>query len=150
MKLKRKQDFSILSHVCVFRAYQKNKMATQPLIGWDIFYFSSETAEQNSRKLDRKQDLNVCVFGSPQPLKTFLCARLRDILWYGTGVCPSVCLSVRLSTKLVNTIQTEPFKLGPSNLVHLLLTSRGRTLKGQGHMLHINVKLCKHDTELTV
>ena len=37
-----------------------------PLIGWDIFDFSSETAERNSMKLDRKQDLNffyhVCVF----------------------------------------------------------------------------------------
>ena len=37
------------------------------LIGWDIFDLSSETAEQNSMKLDRKQDLNVlsqnCVFG---------------------------------------------------------------------------------------
>ena len=37
-----------------------------PLIGWDIFDFSSETAERNSTKLDRKQDLNVvyqvCVF----------------------------------------------------------------------------------------
>ena len=36
------------------------------MIGWDIFDFSSETAEQNSMKLDRKQDLNalyqVCVF----------------------------------------------------------------------------------------
>ena len=36
------------------------------LIGWDIFNFSSETVEQNSTKLDRKQDLNVlyhvCVF----------------------------------------------------------------------------------------
>ena len=36
------------------------------LIGWDIVDFSSETAEQNSTKLDRKQDLNiiyhVCVF----------------------------------------------------------------------------------------
>ena len=34
--------------------------------GWDIFNFSSETAEQNSTKLDRKQDLKVlyqvCVF----------------------------------------------------------------------------------------
>ena len=30
-----------------------------PLIGWDIFDFSSETAERNSMKLDRKQDLNV-------------------------------------------------------------------------------------------
>ena len=37
-----------------------------PLIGWDIFDFSSETTERNSTKLDRKQDLNVfyqvCVF----------------------------------------------------------------------------------------
>ena len=37
-----------------------------PLIGWDIFNFSSETAERNSTKLNRKQDLNVlyqvCVF----------------------------------------------------------------------------------------
>ena len=36
------------------------------LIGWDIFDFSSETAERKSMKLDRKQDLNVlyqvCVF----------------------------------------------------------------------------------------
>ena len=29
------------------------------LIGWDIFDFSSETAERNSTKLDRKQDINV-------------------------------------------------------------------------------------------
>ena len=37
-----------------------------PLIGWDIFEFSSETAERNSTLFDRKQDLNalyqVCVF----------------------------------------------------------------------------------------
>ena len=37
-----------------------------PLIGWYIFNFSSETAERNLTKLDRKQDLNVlyqdCVF----------------------------------------------------------------------------------------
>ena len=36
------------------------------MIGWDIFDFFSETAERNSTKLDRKQDLNdsyqVCVF----------------------------------------------------------------------------------------
>ena len=36
------------------------------MIGWDIFDLSSETTEQNSTKLDRKQDLNVfnqvCVF----------------------------------------------------------------------------------------
>ena len=45
----------------------KTRWPPWPLIGWDIFDFSSETAEQNSTKLDRKQDLNVlyqvCVFG---------------------------------------------------------------------------------------
>ena len=44
----------------------KPRLPPWPLIGWDIFYFSSETAERNSTKLDRKQDLNilyqVCVF----------------------------------------------------------------------------------------
>ena len=44
----------------------KTRWPPWPLIGWDIFNFSSETAEPNSRKLDRKQDLNVlykvCVF----------------------------------------------------------------------------------------
>ena len=52
--------------MCCFWADRKNKMAPWPLIGWDIFDFSSETAEQNSTKIDRKQDLNVlyqvCVF----------------------------------------------------------------------------------------
>ena len=42
----------------------------------------------------------------------------RVMVWCGR-------LSVCLSTKLVNTIQTEPFELGLSNLVHLLLMTRG-------------------------
>ena len=37
----------------------KTRWPPWPLIGWDIFDFSSETAEQKSPKLDRKQDLNV-------------------------------------------------------------------------------------------
>ena len=37
----------------------KTRWPPWPLIGWDIFDFSSETAERNSRKLDRKQDLKV-------------------------------------------------------------------------------------------
>ena len=46
----------------------KTRWPPWPLIGWDIFDFS-ETAGQNSTKLDRKQDLNVfiyqiCIFGS--------------------------------------------------------------------------------------
>ena len=44
----------------------KTRWPPWSLIGWDIFNFSSETAEQNSTKLDRKQDVNVlyqvCVF----------------------------------------------------------------------------------------
>ena len=46
----------------------KTRWLPWPLIGWDILDFSSETAERNSKKLDRKQDLNVlyqvCVFRS--------------------------------------------------------------------------------------
>ena len=49
-----------------FGPIRKTRWPPWPLIGWDIFYFSSETAERNSTKLDRKQDLNVlyqiCVF----------------------------------------------------------------------------------------
>ena len=44
----------------------KTRWLPWPLIGWDIFDFSPETAERNSTKLDRKQDLGVlyqvCVF----------------------------------------------------------------------------------------
>ena len=37
----------------------KTRWPPRPPIGWDIFDFSSETAERNSTKLDRKQDHNV-------------------------------------------------------------------------------------------
>ena len=37
-------------------------MAARPLIAWDIFDFSSETAERNSMKIDRKEDLNVLAY----------------------------------------------------------------------------------------
>ena len=42
-----------------FESIGKTKWPPWPLIGWDIFDFFSETAEQNSTKLDKKQDLNV-------------------------------------------------------------------------------------------
>ena len=49
-----------------FGPIEKKRWPPWPLIGWDILDFSSETAEGNSTKLDRKQDLNVlyqvCVF----------------------------------------------------------------------------------------
>ena len=61
-----------------------------PLIGWDIFDFSSETAEWNSTKLDRKQDLNVlyqvCVFRADRKNKMATLAsdwlrHFRLLLW---------------------------------------------------------------------
>ena len=52
------------------------------LIGWDIFDFFSATAEQNSTKLDRKQDPNVlfltCVFRAYVYLKTKMVALASD------------------------------------------------------------------------
>ena len=50
----------------LFGPIGKTRWPPWPLIGWDIFDLSSETAERNSTKLHRKQDLNVlyqvCVF----------------------------------------------------------------------------------------
>ena len=52
---------------------KKTRWPPWPLIGWDIFNFLSETAEWNSTKLDRKQDLNVlyqvCVFQADWKIK---------------------------------------------------------------------------------
>ena len=57
---------SVAAKFVFFRPIEKTRWPSRPLIGWDIFDFSSETAEQNSTKLDRNQDLNilyqVCVF----------------------------------------------------------------------------------------
>ena len=36
----------------------KKRWPPWPMIGWDIFDFSSETTERNSKKFDGKQDLN--------------------------------------------------------------------------------------------
>ena len=47
----------LLPSLC-FTDWSENKMATLPLIGWDISDFSSETAEWNLTKFIRKHDLN--------------------------------------------------------------------------------------------
>ena len=68
----------------------KTRWPPWPLIGWDIFDFSSETTEQNSTKLDRKQDLNVlyhvCVFRADRKNKMAALAsdwlrHFRLLLW---------------------------------------------------------------------
>ena len=50
----------------VFSAHELKALSVRPSITFHIFDFSSESAEPNSTKLDRKQDLNIlyqaCVF----------------------------------------------------------------------------------------
>ena len=62
-----------LPSLCFSGRSEKTRWPPLPLIGWDIFDFFSETAEWNSTKLDRKQDLNalyqVCVFWADQKNK---------------------------------------------------------------------------------
>ena len=62
-----------LPSLCYFGPIGKTRWPPWPLIGWDIFDFSSETAEQNSTKLDSKKDFNVlyqvCVFRADQKNK---------------------------------------------------------------------------------
>ena len=50
---------SSLKFFIYIRKDGKARWPPQPLIGWGIFDFFSKTAERNSTKLDRKQDLNV-------------------------------------------------------------------------------------------
>ena len=68
----------------------KTRLPPWPLISWDIFDFFSETAERNSTKLDRKQDLNVfyqvCVFWADRKNKMVAPAsdwlnHFRLLLW---------------------------------------------------------------------
>ena len=72
-----------------FRSIIKTRWPPWPLIGWDIFDFS-ETAERNSTKPDRKQDLNVlyqvCVFRADRKNKMAALAsdwlrHFRLLLW---------------------------------------------------------------------
>ena len=62
-----------LPSLCFSGWSNKTRWPPWPLICWDIFNFSSETTERNSKKLDRKQDLNilyqVCVFRADQKNK---------------------------------------------------------------------------------
>ena len=50
-KFDRKQDFNVLYQVCVFRTDQKTRWPPWPLLGWDIFDFSSETLNGIQRNL---------------------------------------------------------------------------------------------------
>ena len=94
----------------------KTRWPPWPLIGWDIFNFSSETTERNSTKLDRKQDLNVlyqvCVFRADRKNKMAALAsdwlrHFRLLLWKtwqearSQRLLPSLCFSGRSVNKNV-------------------------------------------------
>ena len=79
-----------------FGRFGKTRWRPWPLIGWDIFDFSSKTAERNSTKLDKKQDLNVlyqvCIFrrsvnkyGCPGRFlkKVAYCTQMHDMWPFG-------------------------------------------------------------------
>ena len=134
-----------------FRPIGKTRWPPWTLIGWDIFDFSSETAERNSTKLDRKQDLNVlylvCVFRADQKNKMaalasdwlrhfrFLlwnrCTEFNETLEEARSQCPlpSFCFSGRLEKQdgrpglwLAETFSTSPLK--PLNGIQRNLTGR--------------------------
>ena len=123
-----------------FGAIGKTRWPPRPLIGWDIFDFFSETAERNSTKLDRKQDLNilyqVCVFRADRKNKMAALAsdwlrHFRLLLWNhwtefnetwqkatSQGPLPSLCFSGRSEKQngrpglwLAETFSTSPLEL---------------------------------------
>ena len=79
-----------------FGPIRKTRWLPWPLIGWDIFNFSSETAEQNSTKLDRKQDLNVLYQ---------VCVSLTDWKNKMAALASDLLRHFRLLLKLLNKIQ---------------------------------------------
>ena len=81
---------NVFYQVFVFGPISKRRCPPRTLIGWDIFDFFSETAERNSTKLDKKQDLNVlyhvCVFQADCKNKmtaqvSNLLTHIRLLLW---------------------------------------------------------------------
>ena len=132
-----------------FGPIRKTRWPPWPLIGWDIFDFSSETAKRNSMKLDRKEDLNalyqVCVFRADRKIKMAALAsdwlrHFRLLLWNrwtefketwqearSQRPLPSLCFSGRSEKQdgrpglwLAETFSTSPLK--PLNGIQRNLT----------------------------
>ena len=101
----------------------KTKWPPWPLSGWDIFYFSSETAERNSTKLERKQDLNtlyqVCVLRVDRKIKMPLRLLIGwDIFDFSSAT------AVRSSTK--------PDRKQNINVLYLVCVFLGRWVNKNG------------------
>ena len=94
----------------------KTRWPPWPLIGWDIFGFSSETADQNSTKLDRKQDLTVlylvCVFRADR--KTKMAALAGDWQIFSTSpLKPLNGIQRNLTGSKISTSSTKFVFFGP-------------------------------------
>ena len=85
-----------LPSLCFSGRSEKTRWPPWTLIGWNIFDFSSETAEWPATKHDRKQDLNVlyqvCVFGRSEKQdgrpgqsikKVAYCTQVHDMWPFG-------------------------------------------------------------------
>ena len=95
----------------------KTRWPPRPLIGRDIFDFSSKTAERNSTKLDKKQDLSilyrVCVFSGRSVNKNvrlgrFLkkvahCTQVHDMWPFGPLV--KIALTKIIKSVILNIFQ---------------------------------------------
>ena len=108
---------------------KKTRWPPWPLIGWDIFDFSSETAERNSTKLDRKQDLNV----------------LYQVVFSGRSVKqdgrPGLWLAETFSTSPLKTAERNSTKLDRKQDLSMSSTKfvfffwgGGRSEKQDGHL----------------
>ena len=113
-----------------FGPIRKTRWLSWPLIGWDIFDFSSETAERNSMKLYRKQDLNVlyqvCAFQADRKNKMAALSsdwlrHFRLLLWnHWTEFNEKISMS---STKFVFFLADQKTKMAP-----WLIPQKGGTL----------------------
>ena len=94
-----------------FGSIRKTRWPPWPLIGWEIFDFSSETTERNSRKLGRMQDLNflyqVCVFRADWKNKIAVLASdwLRQFLT--SPLKPSNGIQQNLTGSKISTSSTK-------------------------------------------
>ena len=108
----------------------KTRWPPWPLIGWDIFDFSSETAERNSTKLDRKQDLKalyqVCVFLADRKNKMAALAsdwlrHFRLLLWNRWTEFNETWQEARSQSplpRLCSTVFSSPEPKAPASYCH--------------------------------
>ena len=66
----------------------KTRLPPWPLIGWAIFDFSSETAERNSTKLDRKQEHKFVFWADRKNKMASMASDCLDIFYFSSETVP--------------------------------------------------------------